>query len=423
MRSKHLLLLLVVGLLTAALAATVAYGRTQSGKKEVTITFWNGFTGPDGPALKALVKKFNAQNAGRIKIDMTIMPWDVFYEKLLPSWASGNGPDLVAFDAAQLPQYADKGVLAPLDDLYGHGVDKSKLVASAVNAGKWKGHYYGIPMNFTTLLLYWNKKMFAAAGIKSPPKTWAQWQRDAVKLTIDRNHDGKPEQYGYSIADHETVPMWPILIWGNGGAIVSPDGKKSMLGSPATISAVSQWARLVTQKHISPIGLAGADADNLFLSKKAAMEVVGPWMTNGFKQAGIDFGLAMVPAGPKRQVTLGTSVHFEVNAHVDSDTKAAIYKWISFWNSKPSQIAWALGSGFPPDRTDITAAELKKNPYVAEFGKYAGKSKFYLANVKDYSKVDGDVFSAAIQKILNKKGSADEILKAASKQLESILAS
>jgi multiple sugar transport system substrate-binding protein len=120
-------------------------------------------------------------------------------------------------------------------------------------------------------------------------------------------------------------------------------------------------------------------------------------------------------------VTLGTSVAFAVNAKTDSDTKSAIYDWIKFWSSKPSQISWALGSGFPPTRTDVTAAELKGNPYVSSFGKYAPKSQFYLTNVKNFTQVNGNVFEAAIQKILNKKGSTKQILTQASKQLTPLL--
>lgn len=404
----------------ALVAASVGRGEPAARNKSVTVTFWNGFTGPDRPALEALVKKFNATHPD-IKIKMTIMPWDVFYEKLLPSWGARKGPDFVGFDSAQVPQYADRGVLAQLDDVYSKGLEKNKLVRSAVEAGKWNGHYYGVPMNFTTLLLYWNKDMFRKAGLTAPPKTWAEWQRDAVKLTIDKNKDGKPEQYGYGIADHATIPMWPILLWGNGGGVVSPDGKRSMLGDKASIQAVQQWANLVINKHISPIGLAGADADNLFLAKKAAMEVVGPWMTTGFKSAGIDFGLAMVPKGPKRHVTLGTSVAFAVNAKVSGEAKDAIYEWLKFWSSKPSQISWALGSGFPPDRTDIKPSELKKNPFVAQFGSYASMSQFYLRNVKNFSEVNGNIFEPTIQKILNKRGSAQKLLTQASGQIDAAL--
>src|SRR5881394_859659 len=114
----------VVVALALAVAAFVAATAARSKPNDTTtITFWNGFTGPDRPALEALVKKFN-NSQKNYKIDMTIMPWDVFYEKLLPSWAARKGPDLIAFDSAQIPQYADKGVLAPLDDVYKQGVPK-----------------------------------------------------------------------------------------------------------------------------------------------------------------------------------------------------------------------------------------------------------------------------------------------------------
>jgi len=393
----------------------------EAPSKHVTLTFWNGFTGPDRPALEKLVKQFNSSQS-KVTVKMTIEPWDVFFQKLLPSFAANKGPDMVAMDSIQLPQYIDKGLFEPVDDLYDNGaVPKDKLVSSAVEAGKWNGKYYGVPMNFTTLLLYWNKDMFKQAGLSSAPKTWAEWQADAQKLTKDSNGDGKPEQYGLALADHETIAMWPILIWGNGGDVVTPD-QKVMLDDPKTVDAVDQWANLVRDKHISPIGLAGADADKLFQSKKAAMEVVGPWMTSGFKDAGIDFGLSMVPKGPAKQVTLGTSVMFAVSSKGDDDTKKAAKQFIAFWEKKPSQITWAEGSGFPPDRTDITADELTGNPYVAQFGKYADKSQFYLTGVKPVTQVDSDTFQPAIQKIENGKPAQSQLTAAANK-IKSILSS
>jgi multiple sugar transport system substrate-binding protein len=417
-RTLALVVSLVLMATVALVSASVGSGKSAA-HQVVTVKFWNGFTGPDRPTLEAIVKKFNNTHPD-IKIDMTIMPWDVFYQKLLPSWASGNGPELVAIsDSGQLPQYADQGVLAPLDDIYSKGLDKNKLVKSAVEADNWKGHTYGVPMTFFTALLYWNKDMFRKAGLTSPPKNWAEWQRDAVKLTISKG--GKPVQYGLSLGDHQTLPIWPVLLWGNGGGVVSPDGARSMLGDKASVQAVQQWANLITNKHISPIGLGGADADNLFLAKKAAMEVVGPWMTTGFKKAGINFGLAMVPKGPKRQVTLGASTVFAVNAKVSADTKAAIYEFIKYWNSKPSQIAYSLGAGFPPTRTDITASELKKNPYVAQFSRYASMSQFYLTNVKSFSDVNSNIFEPTIQKIENKRGSVQSILAQASAQVAEAL--
>jgi len=413
---------LVVGGSATALAARDGAAAAR-GSDPVTVTFWNGFTGPDRPAVEGLVKQFNAAHPD-MQVKMSIMPWDVFFQKLLPSYASNKGPVIAAMDSVQLPRFATKGVFTPLDDLFKNGgLDSSKLVKSAFNAGKWDGKQYGVPMNFTTLLLYWNKGMFKAAGLNpnKPPTTWAQWASYAQKLTKDKNGDGKPEQYGLALADHETIPMWPILIWGGGGDVVSPDGKTAKLSDPKTVKAVQFWSNLILNKKISPVGLGGADADKLFQSKKAAMEVVGPWMTTGFKQAGIDFGLAMVPKGPSSQVTLGTSVQFAVSSRASDDEKNAAYEFIKFWESPKSQTYWAVHSGFPPTRTDVKASALSGNAWVAQFGKYSKQSRFYLTGVEDYQQVNDNTFVPAIQKILNKKGSPSSILSSANKQVDSAL--
>lgn len=395
----------------------------DSGSGPVTLKFWNGFTGPDRPAVEELVKRFN-DSQDKAKIQMEIMPWDVFFDKLLPSLSSGAGPDIAGMDTAQVPQYAVKKALKPLDDYYSQpGNETDKLVASAVQAATFDGTKYSVPMNFTTLLLYWNKGMFKQAGLdpEKPPANWDQFADYAKKLTKDTNGDGKPEQYGLAIADHATIAMWPILFWQNGGGVVSEDGKKAMLGDPATVEAANHWVDLVRNDKIAPIGLAGADADKLFQSKKAAMEIVGPWMTTGFKDAGIDFGLAMPPAGPKESVTLGTSVGFTVSAKADQRKTEAAYEFFKFWNSKESQVYWSVHSGFPPNRTDISASELKENPYVAAFGAPADKSRFYLSNVQEFQKVNETIFEPTLQRVLNGKATAQDAFPKASSEIQAVL--
>jgi multiple sugar transport system substrate-binding protein len=418
----------VAGAALLAVTGCAGQGQSQqesnsSGNGPVTIAFWNGFTGPDRTAVEGLVKKYN-DSQNKVQVKMTISPWDVFFQKLLPSVAAGKGPDLMAMDTVQLPQYASRGVLASMDGFYSDSANETdKLVKSAVDATELNGTKYGAPMNFTTLLLYYNKDMFKAAGLdpSSPPKTWDEFMADAKKLTKDENGDGKPEQYGLSIADHATIAMWPILLWGNGGGVVSEDGKTAMLGDPKTIEAMDKWGSLVRDQHIAPVGLAGADADKLFQSKKAAMEIVGPWMTTGFKDAGIDFGLAPPPAGPAGPVTLGTSVSFAVNAKTSSGKAKAAQDFVKFWNTHDSQVYFSLHSGFPPTRTDVQDSEISQNPYVAAFGGPADESRFYLSGVKEFTKVNDDLFQPALQKVLNGRGTAQQLFPPASKEIQAVL--
>jgi multiple sugar transport system substrate-binding protein len=80
-----------------------------------------------------------------------------------------------------------------------------------------------------------------------------------------------------------------------------------------------------------------------------------------------------------------------------------------------------VNSGFPPTRTDIPASDLSENQFVAAFGEHADKSKFYLTGVKEYQKVNTNVWEPTIQKIENGRGTAEELLKDADGKVQQVL--
>lgn len=407
-----------LGLVAAGCSSGGSSGSSSSSSGSsghVTLTYWNGFTGPDEPAVKALVNKFN-QTHKNITIDMTIMPWDVFYEKLLPAYAANNGPDVVAMDTQQLPQYAAKGVFAPLTSYYSSSAnDTSSLVSAATDATKVKGTQYAVPANFAPLMLYWNKTLFAKAGLSGPPTNWAQWQADAVKLT----KGGSSPQYGIALAENNTIAMWPILLWENGGGVTNPDATKSMLSDPGTISAVDQWSKLVIKNGIAPKNITGAEADSLFTAQKAAMEMNGPWATTGYQTAKVDFGLAPIPAGPKKSVTLADVVGMSVNAKDSSAKQAAAETFFTWWNTASSQTYYAVHTGFVPTNTGVTAADLKANPDVADFQSVSKSAQAYELGTQ-YTNVETNTWEPAIEKIL--QGSpVTSTLNAANTQVNSYL--
>jgi len=375
----------------AAAACSSAGGSTSGG--HITLTYWNGFTGPDGPTVTKLVNEFNKTHKN-ITIKMSIMPWDVFYEKLLPALAAGNGPDIEAMDTQDLPQYAVKHVFVPLTSYYKSSPDTSALAKGAVEGTVVDGTEYAVPVNFAPLMLYWNKTLFAKAGISGAPANWAEWIADLKKLS----KPGSAPQYGLAMGDNNTIPVWPILLWENGGGIVNPTVTKSMLSDPATVAAVQQWSTLIVKDGITPKNISGADADSLFQAQKAAMEVNGPWATTGYAQAKVNFGLAPVPAGPAGTITLADVIAMSINAK-DSPAKiAAAETFFNFWNSKQTQITYAVGTGFVPTRTDITATDLAANPDVALFEAAGAKAQPYELGTQ-YTNIETDTWEPAIEKI------------------------
>jgi len=396
----------------------------STGGGTVVLSFWNGFTGPDGPALQKVIADFNASQKG-IEVKANIMPWDTLYQKVLTAVAGKDGPDIIAMSAARLPQFANQGLFQPVDDYYSDSQnDSAALAPAAVQATEFKGKKYAVPVNYTPMMMYYNKDLFKQAGLdpSKPPTTWDEFASMVPKLTKDTNGDGKPEQYAIALADHETVPIFESLLWGTGGAIVSDDGKTSQLGSAASLKAMNYWVDLVKNQKAAPVGLSGADADKLFTTQKAAIEIVGPWATTGFTDAKINYGVTAPFAGPSSDAVLADVVAMGLPANASASTKQAAYKFFAYWNSAKGQTTWADGSGFPPNRADV-AAKVTASPYPAIFGdpQVGHRAKILLAGVAAGGPVITDVFEPAVQKALNGAGSVNDIFGAASKQVQTQL--
>ncbi|NUS15334.1 MAG: ABC transporter substrate-binding protein [Streptomyces sp.] len=363
----------------------------------VQLQVLTGFTGPDLPSYQALVKQFNATHP-KIHVTLTAQPWSAIAQKLPASWATGQGPDLAtpSSDPGSIFSYIKTNSVLPLDSATGTGegkIDSGAFPTTVKSAFTVDGKLYAVPANMATLVLYYNKDMFAAAGISTPPATEQEFIADARKLT--KGSGGRPGQYGISLADNNTIQMWPILQWMNGGDILDKDGC-AVVNSPASVQALTTWSRLVAKDHISPVGQAGADADTLFSSKKAAMEINGPWAAAGFRSAGVNLGIAQVPVGSAGPVTLASTVPLMVARTTKHPEQAE--EFLAWYTGRTAQQQFSKISGFPPARTDLGPAATA-DPTVAEFAKALPHARLYLAGQANATRIDTDAYVPLIQKI------------------------
>jgi multiple sugar transport system substrate-binding protein len=392
----------------------------SSSNQDVTLQFWNGFTGPDRPAVQKIVDAFNASHP-HIKVQMDIEPWDTLLQKLPTTLTSGQGPDLVAFDTSLIPEYAQANLIVPLDKLYTSGqLTQQTFPKSLMDAMQYNGHTYAAPANFYTLLLYYNKKIFQQDGLdpNKPPTNWDEWIRD-IQKTTHKSPNGQT-QYGLSLADNNTVPMWPVLVWGNGGSFVSADLKHATMDSPKTVSAIQKWATLIHDNDISPAFQSGAQADKLFQTGQAAMEIGGPWMTTGLTQAGLDYGVAPIPAGPSGPATLAAADALVVTKNSKYSEQAM--EFIRYWDSQASQEKYSLATGFPPVRTDMANdPAFKSNPFIKSFAAVSDSGRFFLQGITNAQDLLNNVIYPAIQSVEKNPQNADSILRAANQELQSKL--
>jgi multiple sugar transport system substrate-binding protein len=373
----------IAGAAIAAVAVTLA-GCSASSESSgpVDLTFWHGYTEADGDVLEQLVTAFNASQDD-VTIRTEINPWAVIDDTLLPALSAGNGPDIVAMPAERLPVYADRGAFASLDDFYADPTSN----AAAVNPGAVEmvtvgGTKYGVPTGFVPLALYYNKTLLEAAGVTEPPADWDEWVEVAKKLTVDENGDGTPERYGVVLPDHATVAngLWPSLFYGNGGQLVE-GGDTAVIDSPQNAETLEFWRDAIVGDKISPTGVDGIGADGLFSGGQAAMTIGGPWMVFIAADNNIDYGIAPIPAGPEAQAASAIGVSMAITEQQDAAKVAAAKRFFAFFLNDENSVAWALGSGWPPLRTDIPAEAVSENPTVVALTEQAPFARPLLPGV------------------------------------------
>ncbi len=390
-------------LIAAGTAATLVLAGCGSGGGEssnnddtVELTVWTGFTGGDRGAYEGLVDEFNSTH-DNIQVTMEVQPWDTIAQKLPSAWATGQGPDLAtpSFDPNVLGDYLETESLLALDAT-GDGSDQinvDQLAPAAIEAFTTDDKLYAVPANIATLQLYYNKELFSAAGIDAPPATVDDFRATASQLTQNG-------VYGLSIADHETIQMWPILQWLDGSDIVDENGC-SVLDDPAGVESLTTWAQLV-QDGVAPVGLTGAESDALFSAGQAAMQLNGPWAAAGYTDAGIDLGVAPVPTGVDGDVTLGSTVPLAASAQTEHPAEAQ--ELMAWWTGKDAQRQFALASGFPPVRTDLAEdPELAANEVVATFAAALPSARLYLPGVTGATQVDSEAYVPLIGEITRGK--------------------
>ena len=110
----------------------------------VTLTFWNGFTGTDGEVLVDIVNTYNETNGKNITIEMDIMPWATFYEKLPPAIATKTAPDFVLMPTSRLRMYGNQSLASMADYFDYEGSNFGDYQEGVLDSFMLDGEYYSV---------------------------------------------------------------------------------------------------------------------------------------------------------------------------------------------------------------------------------------------------------------------------------------
>jgi len=130
--------------------------------------------------IRAMTSDFEAANPD-IKVNLEFVPYEGLHDKTVLSQGAGGGYDVVLFDVIWPAEFATNNVLVDVTDKITDDM-KAGVLPGAWTTVEFDGKRYGMPWILDTKYLFYNKDMLAAAGIETPPATWAELTADAQKI-------------------------------------------------------------------------------------------------------------------------------------------------------------------------------------------------------------------------------------------------
>ena len=188
-----------------------------------------------------LVAAWNEKNPDR-PIEVTHFPSPEMVPKLAQAIASGDVPDLMGLDLIYGPQFEAAGQLTDITDMVKDWPELKTASPGHMMVSTYEGRIYGVPLYADVSVLYWNKRLFEAAGLDPEvgPKTLGEIEEMSRKIT--GVEDGA---YGYFLAGNCAgcnIFTFAPLIWANGGTVEPKDANDEPLQGDA-VKQVFEWAR------------------------------------------------------------------------------------------------------------------------------------------------------------------------------------
>lgn len=246
--------------------------KTSDGKTKVRFATWD--VADDVDAQQKLVDKFN-QEHDDIEVVLEAYGSD-FDTKLSAGMGSGDTPDVVYM--WNYPAYADG--LEPLDEYIDKEGEeyKDNFYSTLWNYNSFDGTTYGIPVGFTTHALFYNKDLFAEAGVEEPTDSWTWSDLQTAAKTIEE----KTGQKGFAFQMKPDPYDFEMYLWSNGAAYCDEEGVMAgKIDSKESQEVFQMFQDMEKDGYAIATEKNGTDE---FRAGTAAMYIYGSWSINSLDE-------------------------------------------------------------------------------------------------------------------------------------------
>jgi len=298
------------------------------------IVIWHQMRVDEREILENQMKAFMALHPG-IRVEAIYKETEELRSGFIIAAIARQGPDLVYGPSDQVGPFQVMNIIQPLETLF----TRTWLDSINPKGLTWyKGHLYQIADKLGNhLTLIYNKSL-----IGTPPQTDESLIDLGKKLTLDKNGDGKTDQYG--LVWNYTEPFFFIpFMTGFGGWIMDDSGRPT-LDNKGVIDGLRFIKQLRDVYKIIPPEADYNIADALFKDGKAAMIVNGDWSWSGYRKAGIDIGVAPLPKIVKTGLWCAPMVSpkgYSFNVNIPREKIPLVLELLKFLMSPENQLATA----------------------------------------------------------------------------------
>jgi multiple sugar transport system substrate-binding protein len=365
------------------LACSLLAGTAAHGATEINYWLWDQ---NQLPAYQACADEFEKQNPD-IKIKITQIGWYDYWSALSSAFALGVGPDVITNHLARYPEFVDNNLLTDINPL----IARDKVPTDIYFGGLFKvwgrdGKQYGLPKDWYTVAMVYNKPMLEKAGIDPKslsnldwnPKDGGSFGKLIAKLSIDGNakdgleagFDAKSvKQYGLLISGQPHVfgqAEWSQLAVSNGFKFYDGPWSKHFYYDDPRLAETIQWIADMELKKGFIVPARDArelSADVLFAGQKGALAFVGTWEIDWCRRnCRFDIGFLPFPEGQIGHRTILFSGLAD-SIWVGSKHQEEAWKWVKFLASPEAQkIVGGYGVVFPaiPEATELAKDAMAK---------------------------------------------------------------
>jgi multiple sugar transport system substrate-binding protein len=423
--------------LLATVVVTVSYAQT-----EINYWLWDA---NQAPAYQACADEFAKTNSD-IKVNVIQNGWDDYWTGITTGFVSGTAPDVFTNHLARYPEFAASGQIVDIQAwIERDAVDLGQYVGDLAQLWGRDGAQYGLPKDWDTIALAYNKSMIEAAGITEEEINNLTWNLEdggtlgevIAKLTLDANGNNALSadfdsenvvQYGFiqpGTGEAYGQTEWSWLTHTTGWTHV--DGlyaEKYNYDDPRFIQTI-QWLADLMAKGISPdlAELQGLGAMAQFQGAKGALMPVGSWQIGDVIKSEFDTAFASIPAGPEGRKSMFNGLADSI--WVGSKNQEAAWEWVKFAASKTcEEIVGSFAVVFPaiPSAVDIAVAKrLEQGVNVSAFSDLTKEEgSTFLFPVTDYASGVVDIMRPAMEKIYLGEGKAADIIPAAAAEVNAL---